>query len=162
VRGAPQKRGTTKVQPRERKPYSITSNKLPEQSDKERTRRTRAARKTEPQSALSHRRGLRATSTKPEQLLWSVLRNRRLDGHRFRRQHSIQQFIVDFVCLEERVVVEADGGYHDWQYEKDQAREDVLKSHGYRVIRFSNEDVITNLEGVAEAIRRCLAAAPSP
>ncbi len=103
-----------------------------------------------------HRRRLRQASTKPEQLLWAVLRNRRLDGLKFRRQQSIGPFIVDFFCLEQNLIIEVDGGYHDAVYEADCTRQHFLESQGYRVIRFANEDVLEDVEAVAIAIRRAV------
>lgn len=102
------------------------------------------------------RKSLRQTSTKPEQLIWSVLRNRRLCGLKFRRQHSIGPWIVDFVCLEEMCVIEIDGGYYDKVQDKDADRQRYLEEEGFRVLRFQNEEVLSNLEGVAIAIRRYL------
>jgi very-short-patch-repair endonuclease len=89
----------------------------------------------------TNRRQLRQTSTEPEQLIWAVVRNRRLEGLKFRRQESIGPFIVDFVCQERHLVIELDGGYHDDVFERDRSREQFLESEGYRMVRFSNEDV---------------------
>ena len=126
---------------------------------------TRRERATEPARALPHRRELRQRSTEPEQLLWGVLRNRRLGGHKFRRQHSVGAFIVDFVCVEQKLVIELDGGYHDYVAEEDLARQKSLERAGYRVLRFANEDVLADVEAVAIAIGRSLTAdaqTPSP
>ena len=111
--------------------------------------------------SLEHRRELRRRATKLEQLLWWALRNRRQDGLKFRRQHSIGPFIVDFVCLEKKLVVELDGDYHDYVVEKDERRQRYLEAQGFRVIRFLNEEVLDDLEAVALAIVRS-ARAPSP
>jgi very-short-patch-repair endonuclease len=105
-------------------------------------------------TALRRRRDLRARSTKAESLLWQVLRSRRLGGLKFRRQHSIGPFIVDFACLEKRVVVELDGDYHDAIFEKDQHRQGWLENDGWQVLRFRNDDVLDNVEAVAIAIGR--------
>ncbi len=102
------------------------------------------------------RKALRQTSTKPEQLLWTALRNRRLAGLKFRRQHSIGPWIADFVCLDKQLVIEIDGGYHDKVQDKDADRQRYLEKQGYRVLRFRNEEVLSNLEGVVIAIRRFL------
>lgn len=102
------------------------------------------------------RKSLRQTSTKPEQLIWSLLRNRRLAGLKFRRQHSIGPWILDFACMEKLVVIEIDGEYHDKVQDKDAERQRYLESERFRVIRFQNEEVLTNLEGVRIAICRLL------
>ena len=131
--------------------------------------RTRKNRNTEPVYALDFRRGLRAESTKAEQLVWAMVRDRRMNGAKFRRQHSIGRFIVDFVCLESNIVIELDGEYHDFIVDEDKERESFLKEQGLRVIRFWNEDVLKDADAVARAISNALkenkeqeATAPSP
>ncbi|GIW93849.1 MAG: hypothetical protein KatS3mg110_1890 [Pirellulaceae bacterium] len=99
-------------------------------------------------------RELRARQTKAERLLWNVLRNRRLCGLRFRRQHPIGPFIVDFACIEKRIVVELDGGYHDDVYDSDLRRQKKIERMGWLVLRFRNEDVLRDAEAVAIAIAR--------
>jgi len=74
--------------------------------------------------------------TDAEQKLWQNLRNRQLGGFKFRRQHPIGPYIVDFVCLEKRIIVEADGGQHASDKNADISRDDYLKKKGYRVLRF--------------------------
>ncbi|MCX6351942.1 MAG: endonuclease domain-containing protein [Bacteroidetes bacterium] len=96
----------------------------------------------------------RKDSTEAEDILWQAVRNRQIDGFKFRRQHPIEGYIPDFVCLEKRLVVEIDGGYH---YEKDQkeldeARTLHLNSYGYTEIRFSNEEVINDIDGVVRRL----------
>ena len=103
-----------------------------------------------------HARKLRRQSTRPEQLLWMVLRNRALDGLKFRRQHAVGRFVADFACIECKLIVELDGASHDIDFMRDQRRDAWLASQGYRVIRFMNDDVIHNLEGVVETIRLAL------
>ncbi len=95
-----------------------------------------------------------ANSTKPETLIWTVLRSRKLEGLKFRRQHSIEPYIADFVCLDLKLIVEIDGEHHDDIYPADQRRQAYLESKGYRVIRFNNVDVLEDVEGVAIAIRK--------
>jgi 5-methyltetrahydrofolate--homocysteine methyltransferase len=99
-------------------------------------------------------RDLRHNLTNGEQLLWSRLRAHRMDGRKFRRQHVIGSYIVDFVCLKARLVVEVDGDSHfeDGREAADAVRDARLASQGFKVLRFGNQDVLTNIGGVAEAI----------
>ena len=95
----------------------------------------------------------RAEATEAEEILWRRLRGKKL-GYRFRRQHPIDCYIVDFVCLELKLVVEVDGGYHETQNQQveDQERTRILNESGYTVIRFSNEDVLQNERDVINQI----------
>jgi very-short-patch-repair endonuclease len=97
-------------------------------------------------------RELRKEQTNAEALLWERLRKRALEGHRFRRQHPIDRFIVDFCCPSHRLVVELDGGIHLGQRERDRARERILDELGFRVVRFSNEQVLNETERVLAAL----------
>ena len=124
--------------------------------------RSRNQRGTEPEYALPFRRDLREVSTKAEQLVWAMVRNRRINGEKFRRQHTIGPYIVDFVCVERSLIVEIDGGYHDYVVEEDLGRERFLKEQGFRVLRYWNEDVLKDAEAVAQGITNALNAAPSP
>ncbi|MFT4558041.1 MAG: 5-methyltetrahydrofolate--homocysteine methyltransferase [Porticoccaceae bacterium] len=123
---------------------------------------TRRSRKTEPAKAVQHRRELRERSTKAEQLLWVVLRNRRLGGLKFRRQHSVGNYIADFACLDPKAIVELDGEYHRDTEHADATRQTFLEAEGFQVLRFENSDVLENVEGVAVAIRRALDLPPHP
>ena len=109
-------------------------------------------------------KGLRKRSTDVEQLLWGHLRAGRFEGKKFRRQHPIGQYIADFVCLEKRLVVELDGGQHALPDEilKDRERTSWLENEGYTVVRFWDNEILTNTSGVLEAIRERLHRAPSP
>jgi very-short-patch-repair endonuclease len=100
-------------------------------------------------------RQLRLLSTDAERRMWSALRNRRLLRYKFRRQHPIGQYVVDFVCTEHRLVVELDGGQHA-NNQADMRRTLWLKSQGWKVIRFWNNDVLANTGGVIETILRVL------
>ena len=100
-------------------------------------------------------RELRRDATDAERRLWSALRNRRLRGYRFRRQHSIGDFIVDFACTRHRLIVEADGGQHS-DNDADLRRTAWLESEGWRVLRFWNNDALANTDGVVETILRAL------
>lgn len=102
---------------------------------------------------IQHRaRELRREMTPAERLLWSRLRNRRLEGLKFRRQHPLGPFIADFYCAACRLVVEIDGDIHDLQPERDAARTEQFEQYGYRVIRFRNVQVLNDLEDVLAAI----------
>jgi very-short-patch-repair endonuclease len=109
-------------------------------------------------------RRLRRTSTDAENALWRHLRAKKLEGLKFRRQHPIGSHIVDFVCLDRRVVIELDGGQHAEQEhaEKDRARDQWLPEEGYAVLRFWDFQVFENTEGVLEVIRdTCLKGRPA-
>jgi adenine-specific DNA-methyltransferase len=81
-------------------------------------------------------------------------------GLKFRRQFPIEPFIADFACVEKHLVVEIDGGYHDYVYEHDESRQKTIEGQGWKVIRFSNEDVLGDVEAVAIAIARHLGMEP--
>ena len=103
---------------------------------------------------------LRNRPTEAEKLLWKHLRLRQVEGLKFRRQQPIDNYIVDFVCFEKRLVIEVDGGQHATQ-EKDALRDQYLQQQGFNVLRFWNNEVLQNINGVIEVIRaRCLS--PSP
>jgi len=87
-------------------------------------------------------------------MLWSMLRRKQLDGLRFRRQQVIGSFIIDFYCSEHRLAVEVDGETHVGQGRQDAARTREIERHGVRVIRFTNDEVIHDLEAVCLAILR--------
>jgi len=114
--------------------------------------------------ARKRARALRTNSTKAEQIIWRAVRAHRLLGVGFRRQTPIGPYIVDFVSHSAMVVIEVDGGQHfDDAYEARDARRDkFLRSKGFRVLRFSNYDVMTNLEGVWTAIAAAVGKALPP
>lgn len=97
---------------------------------------------------------LRKQTTEPEKLLWSILRARQLAGLKFRRQHPIEPYIVDFYCAPCQLVIELDGESHEGRQQYDAEREKYLHNLGLTVFRVTNDDVMNNLEGVAEAIYR--------
>lgn len=97
-------------------------------------------------------RKLRQNLTECEKLLWERLSNKKLNGLRFRRQHPIGRYIADFYNHENRLVVEVDGKIHEKQKEYDLNRENFLKTNGYKVIRFKNDDIKSNMEIVLETI----------
>lgn len=93
--------------------------------------------------------------TPAERQLWQVLRNKQLDGAHFRKQHAAGVFIIDFICARAKLVVEIDGDSHASQVEYDAQRSAWLAANkGYRVVRFTNREVMDNLAGVVEVIRR--------
>ncbi len=100
---------------------------------------------------------LRRNMTDAERALWRVLRDGK-NGFRFRRQEPIDRYIVDFVCFKARLVVEVDGGQHSGSA-TDQVRDAYLKSQGFRVLRFWNNDVMSNFDAVHSAILDALSAA---
>ncbi len=97
-------------------------------------------------------RQLRRNATDAERALWNILRNRQVSGCRFRRQAPIGPYIVDFVCLENRLVIEVDGGQHGERMGYDDRRTAWLEDEGYRVIRFWNNQVLEEMKAVREAI----------
>jgi very-short-patch-repair endonuclease len=105
-------------------------------------------------------RRLRRDATDVEALLWRALRER-VSPWKFRRQHPIGRRIADFACPARKLVIELDGGQHDALQEADERRVEELATHGYRVVRFWNNDVMENLDGVLEAICAELAATPT-
>ena len=109
-----------------------------------------------PPDQKTRARKLRNDITDAEKKLWAQLRDRQLCGAKFRRQHPMGRFITDFCCVERDLVVELDGGQHAEQSVADLARTDFLESRGYRVLRFWNNDVLTNLTGVLERISEAL------
>jgi very-short-patch-repair endonuclease len=107
---------------------------------------------------------LRQRQTETEILLWSKLRDRQLLGLKFRRQQCIGNYIVDFACMDKKLLVEIDGGHHntDETIKKDLDRTMWLKSKGYLVLRFWNNDIMENLDGVVETIIQTLAQKSPP
>ncbi len=101
-------------------------------------------------------RMLRKNSTNAENLLWKHLRAHRLSGYKFKRQQIIEPYIVDFICLEAKLIIEADGGQHLEQTEADRKRTEYLESLGYEIIRFWNNDILTDIATVLEQINNRL------
>lgn len=97
-------------------------------------------------------RKMRQEPTKAEKLLWSHLRRNQLGGYKFRRQHPVGPYIVDFCCAEKKLVVEADGDVHAFQEKKDRERTKWLEAEGYRVLRFANSTILQQTEAVLETI----------
>ncbi|MET0398287.1 MAG: endonuclease domain-containing protein [Longimicrobiaceae bacterium] len=107
-------------------------------------------------------RELRGELTPAEERLWSFLRRKQLDGLRFRRQHPVGRFIVDFFCPSHRLCVEVDGAVHESQVERDAERTAVLSAAGYRMVRVRNEEVLKDLPSVLQRIREAAGSKFSP
>src|SRR5262245_44968975 len=97
-------------------------------------------------------RALRRNMTGAERKLRRYLRQRQLDGHKFRRQVRIGPYIADFACLSPLIVIEVDGGQHAEARVYDSRRDDYIRGQGFRVLRFWNNEVLSNIEGVWDAI----------
>ena len=97
-------------------------------------------------------RKLRSRLTDAEKKLWQHIRYRQLKGFKFRRQAPIGRYIVDFVCFEKQVIIELDGGQHAAQQDYDHSRSEWLQSQGFKVLRFWNNDVMNNIDGIKEVI----------
>jgi very-short-patch-repair endonuclease len=100
---------------------------------------------------LSGRANCASTKPMPKRNSGITLRNRQVSGHKFVRQQPIGRYICDFVCREKLVVIEVDGGQHA-ESKRDEMRDQYLRQHGYRIMRFWNNDVLSNIEGVLSAI----------
>jgi very-short-patch-repair endonuclease len=109
----------------------------------------------------SNARSLRSTMTEAEKRIWFHLRAHRLNGASFRRQTPVGAYIIDFVCFDARLIVEIDGGQHA-DSQSDKAREIWLRSQGFVVLRFWNNDVLANTSGVLERINEALSASSPP
>lgn len=103
--------------------------------------------------SLGHAKDLRSNQTDVEKILWSKLRNGRA-GYKFRRQHPVGKYIADFICLEKALIIELDGSQHN--EDVDRKRTEFLTAQGYCVLRFWNNDVLENLEGVYRVIQETL------
>ena len=109
-----------------------------------------------PNTLITFARQLRKNSTNVERILWRQLRSHRFYKLKFKRQQPIGPYIADFVCFDKRVIIELDGGQHDEQKEADEKRSVWLAEQGFKVVRFWNNDVLTNLEGVLFRIAEAL------
>ncbi len=112
---------------------------------------------THTKTQLKHfARQMRNNPTDAEETLWRHIRMGQMDGHRFLRQKAIDNMIVDFICRGRKLIIELDGGQHDQQRHADQLRTKRLNKRGYRVLRFWNNEVLTNTEGVLQTIQKAL------
>jgi very-short-patch-repair endonuclease len=106
---------------------------------------------------MMHQAGeLRKESTPAERKLWAYIRNAQLNDVKFRRQHAIGNYVVDFCSPKHKLIIEPDGSQHQDQEEYDTERTTFLKSRGYRVLRFWNNDVMNDIDGVIECINKAL------
>jgi very-short-patch-repair endonuclease len=103
---------------------------------------------------------VKAQLTGAERFLWRHLRLRQIAGYKFRRQRPIGYYIIDFVCLEKRVVIEVDGGQHDARSSYDTERDLWLRNQGYSILRFWNHDVFTKIDAVMAVIQNALSEPP--
>jgi very-short-patch-repair endonuclease len=110
--------------------------------------------------AKGYARSLRRNMTDAERLLWQQLRNRQMDGWKFRRQHPLGPFVVDFICLDKKIIVEVDGSQHAIHIKEDAERSRCLQEWGYRILRFWNNDVLKGIDSVLEVIYRELSEDP--
>lgn len=109
-----------------------------------------------------HAKLLRRRQTDVERMLWYQLRNRRFCNYKFRRQMPIGPYVTDFVCMSARLIIELDGGQHATATSKDESRTDFLRREGYEVIRFWNNEVLQNLDGVLSVILETLKKRETP
>ena len=106
-------------------------------------------------------RRLRRDSTNAELRLWNKLRSRSINGYKFVRQQPVGRFVVDFICRDRRLVVEIDGGQHA-ENKRDVVRDQWLYEHNYKVLRFWNHEVMSNMDGVLQTIADALQAEAPP
>lgn len=96
-------------------------------------------------------RAMRFDSTKAENMLWQQIKNRQMDGHKFRRQVPLKGYILDFVCFEPRLIIEVDGSQHA-ESARDEVRDALFQADGFRIMRFWNEEIETGLDFVCRSI----------
>lgn len=111
--------------------------------------------------SLAQAKKLRTDMTDAERRLWYRLRAHRFDGHKFKRQVPVGPYVLDFACLGRKLVIEVDGGQHA-ESQTDIVRDRYLTKEGFRVLRFWNNDVLKNTDGVLEVVLSALSKAPSP
>ncbi len=111
---------------------------------------------------LGHAKRLRRTLTEMEKILWYHLRAKRFSGYKFRRQYPVGQYIADFASIQCHLIIELDGSQHAWRSDDDKRRDKFLRGEGFRVLRFWNNEVHENLEGVLQTIHKALLPSPLP
>lgn len=105
-------------------------------------------------STTKKARKLRKNMTDAEQKLWSHLRHKQVGGYKFRRQFPLDSYVVDFICLEKKLIIEIDGGQHNNESEYENKRTEFLESQGYTILRFWNNDVLKNIYGVVKVVSK--------
>ena len=121
-----------------------------------------ASKRKARQPQRRHARSMRRKSTDVERKFWWVVRGRRFGRYKFKRQHPIGRYIVDFACVEAKLVVELDGGQHALHTAYDEMRDKYLKARGFRVLRVWNTEFLTNKDGVLETLLWQLKNPPHP
>ena len=111
---------------------------------------------------LVHARFMRHEPVAPEKKFWSRVRDRRLGSHKFKRQVLVGSYIVDFICIEQKLIVELDGGQHAERRVYDEKRDAFLRAQGFRVMRVWNIDLMENIDGVMDIVLQELERSPSP
>ncbi len=111
-------------------------------------------KKYSPKYVIKLAQELRKNMTATEEILWSKLYNKNLNGLRFRRQHPIDRYIVDFYCHEKRLIIEIDGDIHNFRKKRDENKEQYLKARNYTVLRFSNDEITHSINPVLNKIRQ--------
>ena len=112
--------------------------------------------------ARDRARALRRNLTDAERSIWQIVRSCQIDGHRFRRQVPLGRYIADYVCHDARLIIEVDGGQHDRSSPQEVERSRFLQDQGYRILRFWNNEVLSNLDGVHATIAEDLRRHPHP
>jgi len=113
-------------------------------------------------SLLNNAKQLRSTMTEVEKKIWYQLRAKRFAGYKFRRQVPMGKYIPDFICYQPKLIVELDGGQHALQQDYDKVRDAFFVSEGFRVLRFWNNEVMENMDGVLTVILNALKKPPLP
>ena len=161
-----ERRSSPSVSPSHHSPRSLSLSKGEGESARQgrspQSSRWGVVRRGYSRHALTAARTLRRNRTDAEGLLWHYLRNKQLDGYRFRRQQPIGPYIVDFACLSRKVLIELDRGQHAEQTGRDEKRDAFLRARGYRVLRFWNTEVFENCFGVLERVYEAVAGDPPP
>lgn len=98
----------------------------------------------------------RKNPTKAEKIMWRYLKDKELFSEKFRRQHPLYQFIVDFYCHSKKLIIEIDGEIHQYTFVRDQARDKLFQDHGYHILRFTNEEVFFQIDQVLAKIHEAI------